>query len=87
MSSAFLYCTIPDEKVIGKTNMEEAEDISYHWLNPEEFKKYIHQHKDILVANDVMSFMLQYLLTWALLKLWTKKIMKANVKGGFHRLA
>lgn len=61
-SSAFVFCSIEDEKITGKTNMEESEDILHYWLNPEEFKNYMTKKKDIVIANDVMAFMLQYIL-------------------------
>ena len=59
-SASLVYCTIEDEKLIGKSNMEETEDITYHWMNSDDFKKYIDQNKSLAVANDVMAFMLQY---------------------------
>jgi 8-oxo-dGTP pyrophosphatase MutT (NUDIX family) len=62
-SSALLYCTIDDEKLIGKTHLDETEDISHIWMSPEEFNSYIKKTKDILIANDVMAFMLQYQIT------------------------
>ena len=61
-SAALIYSTIDDEKVVGKTAMEESEDITYHWLDPKEFKTYVNKNKDILIANDVMAYMLQYFI-------------------------
>lgn len=62
--SSFVYCTIKDEiKMSGSTNMEESEDIVHFWMTPEEFKKYIKNNKDIYVANDVMSYMMQYMIS------------------------
>ena len=58
--AALVKCSIEDEKVIGKAHMEESEDISHFWFSPDEFKAYIIKNKEIMVANDVMAFMLQY---------------------------
>ena len=61
--ASLIYCTIEDESTLkGKSNMEESEDITYHWMSPEEFKKYIEKKSDIYVATDVMAFMLQYFI-------------------------
>ncbi len=61
--ASLIYCTIEDEiKMKGKSNMEESEDITYYWMNHEEFKKYISNNSDIYVANDVMAYMMQYFI-------------------------
>lgn len=60
--ASLIYSSIDDEKVVGKSAMEESEDISYHWMDPTEFKTYITKNKDLMVANDVMAFMLKYFI-------------------------
>lgn len=57
--AAFVFCSIEDEKLVGKSEMEESEDITYYWMTAEEFKLFLKQNKDIIIANDVMAFFLK----------------------------
>ena len=59
--ASIVYCTIESEELKGSTEMDDSEDITYFWFSPEEFFHYIENNK-VLVANDVISFMLHFKL-------------------------